>query len=78
MGRESPPFMRMCVPSAHCVGAPFSQAFGGDDTPANYCNGPFRVGDKSKRVPVRRLVKQYIAGSLAHPGASDTHGRSAL
>ena len=56
----------------HCVGAPidtselwqrartkqvFSQAFGGDDPPANHCNGRFRVGDKSKRVPVHRSAK---------------------
>jgi hypothetical protein len=31
----------------------------GDGSPTNHCNGRFRVGGKSKRVPVHRSVKQY-------------------
>jgi uncharacterized protein YifE (UPF0438 family) len=31
----------------------------GDGSPANHCNGRFRVGGKSKRAPVHRSAKQY-------------------
>jgi hypothetical protein len=31
----------------------------GDGSPANHCNGRFRVGGKSKRAPVHRSVKPY-------------------